>query len=262
MFAALMCVSALVLAVYYATASREDAAFSALSQQVRRQEPAAPETLSPSRASDGAEKSIAESVPALPEEPLAEYAPLYRQNPDLFGWVRIEETAVDYPVMHTPDEPEYYLHRAFDKTQSQSGVPFLDANCFTGCGNYLIYGHHMNSGAMFASLLSYEKEAYWREHPVIRFDTVFERGEYTVLAAFYSQVYPQSAQDVFRYYRYTDLTRQEDFEEYLSQVKAAALYDTGISAAWGDELVTLSTCAYHTENGRFVVVAKKAAPGR
>lgn len=185
------------------------------------------------------------------------YTVLKERNPDFFGWLSIEETKLDYPVMHTPEDGEYYLRRDFEGNHSKSGVPFLSADCFEGCGNYLIYGHHMNNGTMFASLLSYADRAYWEQHSVIRFDTLTTSGEYEVLAAFYSEAYPKDAEGVFRYYQYTDLSDASVFADYVEQVQKAALYDTGIHAVYGDELLTLSTCSYHTKNGRFVVVARK-----
>lgn len=187
---------------------------------------------------------------------ISPYLSLKEQNEDFFGWLSSEGTSINYPVMHTPDDPEYYLRRAFDKSYSLSGVPFLDATCFPGCGNYLIYGHNMSNGTMFASLLSYAKQEFWEKHPVIQFNTMEETGRYSVLAAFYSEIYPEEV-DGFRYYRYTDLRDVEDFDYYISQVKDAALYDTGVTAEYGDTLLTLSTCSYHTTNGRFVVVARK-----
>ncbi len=212
-----------------------------------------------------ADQKDAESTPsenqvetALSEEKQpSPYAPLAEQNADFFGWISIADTVINYPVMHTPDDPERYLHRDFDGGSSQSGVPFLAASCFEGCGNYLIYGHNMKNGTMFASLLSYANREYWREHPVIRFDTLTDTGEYQVLAAFYSQIYEREAGNVFRYYNYTDIQEPASFEEYVRQVQAAALYDTGVDVTFGDELLTLSTCSYHTGDGRFVVVARK-----
>lgn len=250
----LICVSAYMLASYYSTASREENAFRELSQQIIQMEGS---TLTEAQAvSDAAEEKIDSTVPEQ-KQMLVAYAPLYEQNPDIFGWLRIEGTEVDYPVMHTPGNPEYYLHRAFGKTQAQSGVPFLDGNCYDGCGNYLIYGHHMKSGAMFAPLLDYADRHFWEEHPTITFDTLYEPGEYEVLAAFYAEIYPENVKEGFHYYQYTDLTNESVFQEYLTQVQSSALYDTGVQADFGDTLVTLSTCAYHTENGRFVVVARK-----
>lgn len=239
------CVSACQLFSYYANTAKEDAAFDRLAEQVRAAEPA------PS----------GEPAPSAPPQPqnavLPGYAALYEENADLFGWVRIADTPLNYPVMHTPEDPEYYLRRAFDRTQSLSGVPFLDGNCREGCGNYLIYGHKMNNGTMFSTLLSYADREFWEQHPVVSFDTLYEQGEYEVLAAFYAKIYSRDQDGVFRYYRYTDLTDQAVFEEYLEQVQDAALYDTSITADYGDTLLTLSTCSYHTENGRFVVVARK-----
>lgn len=185
------------------------------------------------------------------------YAALKEINQDFWGWICIEGTELDYPVMHTPKKGEYYLRRDFDGKDSQSGVPFLSASCYEGCGNYLIYGHNMKNGSMFATLLSYADRAYWEEHPIIRFDTLAASGEYKVLAAFYSEAYPQDAEGVFRYYQYTNVSDASVFEDYVDQVQKAALYDTGVIAVYGDELLTLSTCSYHTKNGRFVVVARK-----
>lgn len=189
----------------------------------------------------------------------SEYKGLSEQNPDFFGWISIPDTKIDYPVMYTPDDPEYYLHRAFDKSDSSSGTPFIDGACFYNCGNYSIFGHHMNSGTMFAGLLKYKDESYCKEHPKIYFDTLKDLGEYEVMAAFYSKAYNETDTDVFRYYNYTNLSDEETFNEYVNNVKSAALYDTGVDAKYGDQLITLSTCSYHTDNGRFVVVARRSS---
>ena len=191
------------------------------------------------------------------EPDLSSYIALKDKNPDFFGWVSIEGTSVNYPVMYTPEDEEYYLHRDFYGKEARSGVPFLAASCYEGCGNYLIYGHHMKNGTMFASLLDYADPEYRKEHPVIRFDTPAASGEYEVMAAFYSEAYPQDAGGVFRFYQYTDLSEPSVFAEYVEQVRQAALYDTGVAAEYGSGLLTLCTCSYHTENGRFVVVARK-----
>lgn len=187
----------------------------------------------------------------------ASYIALKEENPDFFGWIFIEGTAVNYPVMYAPEDEEYYLHRDFYGKEARSGVPFLAASCYEGCGNYLIYGHHMKNGTMFASLLNYASREYWEKHPVIWFDTPTASGEYEVAAAFYSEAYPQDVSGGFRFYQYTDLSEPFVFAEYVEQVQQAALYDTGVNVEYGSGLLTLCTCSYHTENGRFVVVARK-----
>ncbi len=228
-------------------AHREQAAYRALAQKVdaaRR----------PSPAEEGPELPEA----AAPQEATpSPYEVLARENPDLAGWLSIEGTAVDYPVMWTPEEPEYYLRRAFDKSRAVSGSLFIGAGCAPDGAHVIVYGHNMRDGSMFGSLSRYAREDYAAAHPVIRFDTLTQTGEYRVLAAFYSHAYIPG-EEGFRYYQFTDLSRPEDFENYVRQAREAALYDTGTPAEYGDRLLTLSTCSYHRENGTFVVVA--AAP--
>lgn len=186
----------------------------------------------------------------------AGFTSLYEKNNDFFGWITIAGTNINYPVMYTPEDPEYYLSRDFDKSESKSGVPFLDGNCTADGGIYLIYGHNMKNGTMFASLLSYEEKEFWENHKTITLDRMDEKNEYEVFAAFYSKVYTMDMGE-FRYYQYTDLSDADVFEEYMENVKALALYDTEIRAEYGEEILLLSTCSYHTKNGRFVVIAKR-----
>ena len=188
---------------------------------------------------------------------LPQYASLYEENPDLFGWIRIEGTVIDYPVMFSPDNEEFYLHHSFDLSESQCGLPFLDADCSNDGFIYLLYGHHLINGSMFSAITKYADATFLKEHPTISFDTLYEEGEYQVFAAFYSRVYYSNETNVFRYYRYTDLSDSVIFDEYLEQVKTASLYDMDIEISYGDTLLVLTTCNYHTENGRFVIVAKK-----
>lgn len=184
------------------------------------------------------------------------YISLKEQNDDFFGWISIDGTRINYPVMYTPDDSEYYLRRSFNKSNSTSGVPFLDANCFIDCGNYLIYGHNMFDGSMFADLLCYADEKFYQQHPTIHFDTLDGNASYTVIAAFYTEIYPIES-NRFNYFQYTDLRNKNTFNSYVKQVKEIAIYDTGITPQYGDSLLTLSTCSYHTEEGRFVVVARE-----
>ncbi len=256
-FAAVFCVSAFMVGWNTVQARREAQAFEdlrALMEQV-------PDPAPPPEPSREPEPEPPEPSPPTEEElraaVLAGYQQLQEQNGDFFGWVRIPGTVIDYPVMYTPDSPEYYLHRGFDKKYAGSGVPFLDGACYPGCGNYIVYGHHMRNGTMFASLTEYADEAYWEEHPVVEFDTTQELAEYEVVAAFYSRVYRKGDEGVFRYYNYTDLTDPAVFDEYVRLVRGVSCYDTGIVPEYGDTLLTLSTCSYHTEEGRFVLVARR-----
>ena len=287
-FAVLFCVSAYKVGSQLLTEHREQSAFDELIADISADRPTrqAPATRTPALAHetetpapaheaetpapDATETTAAPDPtdtepPAPTPEPeptevppmLEAYARLYQRNHDIFGWITIEGTKVDFPVMHTPRQPEYYLHRAFDKTYAYSGVPFMDGACFPGCGNYVIYGHHMKNGTMFAPIVGYAEKTFWQEHPVIYFDTLYETGAYEIVAAFYSRVFAPEETDVFRYYWYTDLRDPAKFADYMAQVRAAALYETGVEVGYGDQLITLSTCEYSEKDNRFVVVARK-----
>jgi len=189
---------------------------------------------------------------------LEEYRELYARNTDMVGWIQIDGTVIDYPVMYTADD--FYLDHGFDREESKSGVPFIDRRCTVEPfgTNTIIYGHHMKNGTMFASLLRYEDEDYYREHPVIRFDTLYDHQEYEIIAVFRSRIYRKS-DTVYKHYNFLSAESEDDFDEYIRHIKELALYDTGVDAAYGDRLLTLITCAYHTENGQFVVVARRSA---
>lgn len=189
---------------------------------------------------------------------LAELEQAYQENPDLAGWIQIDGTQIDYPVMYTPDDPEKYLHLDFDGNYSLGGLPFLDGACSLDprSDNLLLYGHNMQNGSMFHTLFRYEQRNFWEAHPNITFSTLSQEQEYAVLAAFYDRVY-YTYEDCFKFYQFIDAQDQAAFDEAVTYFKEHALYDTGVTAAYGDELITLVTCAYHVDNGRFVVVAKK-----
>ena len=193
---------------------------------------------------------------------LIQYDGLWQQNNDMAGWLYIEDTEIDLPVMYTPSNLEFYLHRGFDRRYAASGCLFLGADWRPEAAHGIIYGHNMKNGSMFGNLSKYKDLEYAQSHPVIHFDTLTEEREYAVVAAFYSLVYEVQETGVFRYYQYTDLSSQDRFEEYLRQVRAVSLYDTGVDVQYGDRLITLSTCSYHRDNGRFVVVACEKAPAQ
>lgn len=162
---------------------------------------------------------------------------------------------IDYPVMYRPSEENYYLHRDFNGEYSANGCLFLSELCNPATSdNLIIYGHHMNSGKMFAALEQYKDSAFYLEHPLISYDTLHGSETYQVFAVFCTPVYTGND---FPYYTFTKAEDAADYREYIKEVKERALYDTGISAVFGDKLLTLSTCEYSQRNGRVVVMAKK-----
>ena len=258
---AVFCVALIAVAAILIHMGKARSDFRKLSEMVEENATAtaAPVETTPTetRSTEPTAETTAPTEPE-PTEPvmLAKYAPLYEQNHDLFGWLRIDGTAIDYPVMHTPTDPEKYLHTNFAREYSFGGIPFIDANCSATSDNLLIYGHNMLDGSMFRSLPKYESKSYWQAHPTIHFDTLYEEGEYEVLAAFYDRVY-YTYENCFKFYQFIDAADEADFNNAISNFRSKALYDTGVTAAYGDKLITLVTCAYHVEDGRFVVVARK-----
>lgn len=197
--------------------------------------------------------SAAESEPVM----LPEYAELYRQNSDLVGWIRIEDTNINYPVVQSKDEPNFYLKHGFDKEYADCGCPYVQENCDVQkpSDNLVIYGHHMKSGSMFSDLEKFKKKDFWEEHKTFSFNTLYEKQTYEVIAVFKTVVYTGSANE-FKYFQFSDAQTPEQFDEYIAKCKEKALYDTGVSAEYGDKLITLSTCEYSNTNGRLVLVAK------
>lgn len=222
----------------------------------------APEAFAPAGASsllpDAFVPKEADAAESAETEPvmLRKYAALYEENSDLAGWLSIEGTKIDGPVMQCGDD-EYYLHHDFYREDSKYGCLYVKEQADLADGtNFIIYGHNMKDGSMFGGLDRYAREDFWREHPVFSFDTLFEERGYVVIAAFYSQVF-RVDEDVFKYYQFYKADTQEEFDDFYRSIKELSLYDTGVEAAFGDTFLTLSTCAYHVEDGRFVVVAKR-----
>lgn len=194
---------------------------------------------------------------------LYKYSVLYGRNADMAGWIQVEGTVINYPVMQTPDDEEYYLKKGFDKKYDINGIPFMDARCSITepTANFLIYGHNMKNGSMFSALLQYEKRDFYEEHSLIRFDTVYETGLYEIVGVFRTRV-AYRGEDVYRYYEFIDAEDAEAFDEYIRFVKEQSFYETGVTAEYGDQLLTLSTCDRSIEDGRLVVVGRKCSENR
>lgn len=243
-FAALFFISGTMIYRELAERKQSADAFDEITALVREDPAPAPQ------ASSGTSEEPRESLSAYEK-----YAAVYAANEDFVGWIAIEGTRINYPVMQTPEEPNFYLKHGFDRASSRHGVPYVQENCTVGkSDNLVIHGHHMKDGSMFAGLCDYESEAFYREHPDLRFDTLSDYGTYEIIAVF------KTSGDVekgFPFYAFVDAQNAAEFEEYVDACKSLALYETGVSATYGDHLLTLATCEYSQKNGRMVIVAKK-----
>ena len=185
---------------------------------------------------------------------LLEYAQLYEMNPDVAGWICIEGTKINYPVMHTPDRANYYLKRDFYGAYSSWGCIYAREECDLELpsDNVTLYGHNMKDGSMFAALNDYGKKEFWKQHPYIRFDTIREHHTYAIFAVFTTT----ASQGLgFEYHAFVDAAEEQAFAEFIETCLALSLYDTGIVPAYGDKIICLSTCEYTQTNGRLVVAA-------
>ena len=204
------------------------------------------------------EETVPDDVPVSEgQDVLSKYKELYLQNEDMVGWISISGTSINYPVMQTKDEPNYYLKHNFEKQYSDLGTPYIQENCdLLTSDNLIIYGHHISGNRMFGALEDYKSKSFYEEHKTIQFDTLTEQAEYEIVAVFKTVAYSSSG---YRYYDFVDAENEEEFDAYIETCKELALYDTGVTADYGDKLITLSTCEYSATNGRLVVVAKRTA---
>ena len=265
-FAAVFIVSAVAVGMYYWDARVEQSRYNELSQlrpaDVPRPLPKEPdsgeETVPPQTQPQSELVEVTDPKTGQTRLVLPEFAELYTMNSDIVGWMSIPYIEVDYPVMHTPEDPEYYLRRNFDKEKNTRGCLFIQAECdvFAPSDNITIYGHRMRDGTMFGKLNKFRKKSYRDENPYIFFDTLTERHTYEILSVFLTTA---SVGEGFRYHAFVEAETEAEFDAFIKQCKKLALYDSGVQAQYGDKLICLSTCEYSQTNGRLVVVAKRVA---
>lgn len=177
---------------------------------------------------------------------------LYKINNHIVGWIKIENTNIDYPVMQTKENPNYYLKRNFYKQYSILGTPYIAENCnIENSDNLIMYGHHINGNKMFGELENYKSKEYYNNHKIIKFYTMKGKAEYEIIAVFRT-VYTD-----FQYYKFYDSEDEREFKAFINKCKELSFYDIEKTAVYRDKLITLSTCEYSNQNGRLVVVAKK-----
>lgn len=240
-FAVLFLVSAGMLLKRYLEDRRTENEFASLAALVETQ---------PAAEGSGA-------APQQTQDPAEKFAALRQRNEDFIGWISIEGTNLDFPVMYRPDSKDYYLRHGFDGEYSNYGVPYLDEDCTLTAENrsqnLVIYGHNMKTGTIFGCLTDYKKADTYRKHPVIEFDTLYGDGSYEVFAAFAIDVVEEPD---FAYYDAIDLD-ESAFNAFVAEVKRRSDVDSGITPVYGEDLITLSTCEYSTANGRYVVCARR-----
>lgn len=183
---------------------------------------------------------------------------LKQENEDVIGWIQIDNTIIDYPILQGKDN-NYYLNHNYKNENSKYGSIFAKSECNIqdNNSNSIIYGHNMKDEQMFNTLLKYEDKDFYNEHKEIKIATENEESKYNIVSVFKSRVFYQDEKNVFRYYNYTKFENEQEYNTFIQNCKKIQLYDTEVSAKYGEQLITLITCEYSQENGRMVVVAKK-----
>ena len=259
-FAAIFLVSAGFLVHYYWNSSVQDQQYDDLAQIMEDN------TVTPRPTDFDTDTTEKEDLSALVEvtDPetgetvrlLPQFKDLYLHNNQMVGWLIIPGTEISYPVMQTPEQPDYYLKHNFKKENSDHGCLYAREVCDINkpSDNITIYGHRMKDGTMFARLDKFMERSFFEENPYIYFDTLQEQHTYQVLSVFRTSA---TVGKGFAYHAFVDAGNEEEFLDFVDTCKDLSLYDTGVTAAYGDKLITLSTCEYSQENGRLVVVAKR-----
>lgn len=202
--------------------------------------------------------TVPPTTAATEPQMLPGYKEIYEKNPDTVGWIKIEGTKVNYPVMQTPHDRDYYLKRDFEGKSNEGGsiYAWAEADINRPSDNITLFGHNMKNGSMFAGINAYANKKTWDENPLIFFDTLYEYHTYKIFAVFKTS---GNTGEGFAYHEYVDALNEEDFNNFISTCKSLAFYDTGITPKYGDKIICLSTCEYTLNNGRLVVAAVRIA---
>ena len=257
LLAAIFLFSGAMLIRYYMDAGQQEEEYDELAGLVAQVRPLTPTPADPDSTDPAAQDpwiTINDPETGEPVQILPEYAQLYTMNNDLVGWIQIPDTKINYPVVQTPDDPNYYLKRNFQKKRNGHGCIYANEECDVATSdNVTLYGHHMNDGSMFATLNKYKKKSFWESHPIVVFDTLTQRQTYEIFAVFVTSA---SVGKGFRYHTFVNAENQQEYDDFVAKCKKLSKYDTGITPQYGQRLITLSTCEYSQTNGRLVVVAR------
>lgn len=200
--------------------------------------------------------------PGYPSGYDKDFAGLWEINPDIVGWISIDGTGLDYPVVQTTDNTKYYRTN-FEGQYSEHAVPFVDytVDLKKPSTNTIIYGHNIRTdGQMFNILKGYKELEFYQQHPVIEFNSVYHQGQYKIISVFYTNTHAQHG-EIFPYHEFVDAQSQQETQEYIDNVLIRSIINTGVDVLPTDELLTLSTCTYEFKDARYVVVARKVRDG-
>lgn len=169
--------------------------------------------------------------------------------PDIVGWISIEGTAIDYPVVQGVDN-DFYLTHLPDKNKNSAGSIMMDVACDPafGCAVTILHGHHMRSGAMFGDLDLYLEDGYYEEHPTMLLKT--PDGNFNV------EIFAATIVNGREYGYLTSFRSEEEFDDFMTELREGSAFESDVEVSFGDRMLMLSTCEYTYDDARLLVVGK------
>lgn len=191
---------------------------------------------------------------------LLDFENLINQNRDIKGWLKINNTKVNYPVYQCNDN-DFYINHDMNKKTSRYGALFIDAENRIGVlensKNLIIYGHSMRDGAMFGELKKYLNYDFYKENPTFEFTSLYREGKYKVFSVFVTNTLPEHDNGEVFNYRQSNFANEEEFKVFIEELRKRSVINTDVDVTYDDEIITLSTCAYDFDEARLVVVARR-----
>lgn len=199
----------------------------------------------------------------FPEGMNPKFADLYVRNPDMVGWLSIENTNINFPIVQGKTNNDY-LHKSFDGKNTKYGNPFMDArnNPKQLDLNTVLHGHHMRTGKqVFTDLTKYRTVDGFKKSPVIKFSTLYGDYSWKVYAVMITNANPKDDDGYMLNYLFTNLNTEQNYKDYIKELDRRKLYTTGVDIKPTDRILTLSTCEYDWDDARLVVVARMVRKG-
>ncbi|MGN0526517.1 MAG: class B sortase [Acutalibacteraceae bacterium] len=192
---------------------------------------------------------------------LYDYALFYAENPQTVGYLKIDGTKIDTPVVQADNNKYYITHDFYNKTTSYGAI-FANtaANMQTLDRNTLLYGHNMHDGSRFAELINYKSIDFFKQHPIIQFDTLFEKHQWKIYAVMITEGSTETNNGYFFDFTFNQCS-DTCFEEYIEELDKRKLYETGVDLLPTDKILTLCTCTYEFDDARLVVIARQVRDG-
>ena len=208
-------------------------------------------------------KPTKEQLTNLPEGVLEQYAGLMDINPDIVGWIKIQNTKINHPVVQSKDN-DFYLYKDFNKKYDDHGIPFADfrnnMSKNNASTNTILYAHNINGGRLFGDINKFRKISFYKENPLLEFNSLYENRKYKILSVFITDV-DQTDPNFFNYHDFIENNSDSSFNQYIKKIKDRELYDTKVDVNSNDKLLTLSTCINEIEGSRLVLVARQIRSG-